>query len=199
MNPFRNLLATLWALLGFLCGPLAPVLTGQIISSPVLASSGTSTASGAGTTNITMVTVTLPTNVLAVLNAPAGLGTGPLATGFRIRAWGHVANNANAKSVVIRIGGVQGDSMPITASVGNVWWFDCQVNFRTAGPGAGAQPYFCFGTQGPGTATSVINNPASAATVPIDPTTGIAVALVAAIQTSAADITVDGYVIELTQ
>lgn len=175
---------------------LAPIRAQGVsfAATPTIVSSGVAVNSPAGTSNITITSVNLPSS----LQAGAVTGFGTHAAGWRIVVYGHVANNANPKSVVVRVAGVTLDSVPVTVSVANTWVIQCVVTFRTAGPGAGAQAYFCTGDQGPGTETSTVNNP-PASTVSFDPTIVQALAVIAAIQTSAADIVLDGYFAELIQ
>lgn len=160
---------------------------------PTVVSSGVSTASPAG--NVTITSLTLPAQQLA---AGVNNGVGGHASSWNFTVWGHAANNANAKSVVLRVAGSDIDSLPLTASSANEFVFYCQVIFRTAGPGTGAQPYFCVGIQGPSTPTTILNSPI-ASTITFDPTVVQPILVVAGIQTSAADIVVDGYTIELVQ
>lgn len=175
----------------------APVLAQGVsfAAVPTVVSSGVSTPSPAGTANVTIVSNTLPANQVAL---GAATGVGPHASSWNITIAGHVANNANAKSVVLRVAGADLDSLPVTASTANEFFFYCQVWFRTAGPGTGAQPYFCLAVQGPSTPTTILNSPI-ASTVTFDPTVTQPFLIVAGIQTSAADIVVDSYSVQVVQ
>lgn len=156
----------------------------QISAVPTICSNHDSTATPAGTVD-SLTVCAVPASVLA---RPA-----VHSTSLRVIVYGHVANNANAKSALIDLAG-RLDSLPITASVANRFRFTCIIAFRTAGPGTGAQPFYCFGEQGPGTATSVI----SGGTVSFDPTVTQVIRLVIR-QTSAGDATLDGFTVELVQ
>lgn len=187
--------ALIWfASLGVIRAPAQGV---SFSTTPTVVSSGVSVSSGAGTSNITITSVNLPASQLQ-LGAVTGVGSH--ASSWRIAIMGHAANNANAKSVVVRVAGVSLDSLPLTASAGVEWLITCQIYFRSAGPGVGAQPYWCTAVQGPAAPNTILlNNPGSLAAVNFDPTVSQPLAVIAAVQTAAADIVLDAYSVELVQ
>lgn len=198
MNKLKRFLAglALLKLLVFAPSALAQGIVNPSIALPALFSSGTAFAS-TGTGVQTLYTNNVPANVLQSLSS-----VGTLHQAIFIYVYGHVVNNADAKSVTITFGGVTLDSIPITASTANAFEFECVIHFRTAGPGAGAQPYSCLGTQGPGTPTTAINQIGGsgvAATVSVDPTTALAVATKQVIGATTGDVIQDGIFVSVVQ
>lgn len=138
----------------------------------------TTTNSGAGN----------PANLKAVV-IPAGL-IATIGQAVRIRAWGTGANNANAKSVRVTVGGnlLTGQGLQISTSAH--WYMELTV-YRTSATGAAVSMW----GQNNGTAQDVVQS-VSGLTVPDWTTTGITVQFDCT-QTSAADVTQEGVSVEL--
>lgn len=137
----------------------------------------TTTSSGAGS----------PANLKAV-TIPAALLPAD-GQGIRIRAWGTGANNANAKSVRVTIGGNLLTGQGLQISINAYWYMEMTV-YRT---GATSADVAMWG-QNNGTAQDVVQS-LSGLTVPNWTTTGLTVQFDCT-QTSAADVTQEGVSVE---
>lgn len=134
-------------------------------------------------------TFTLPANALNVPSVNANT------RGMRVRAWGQVANNANAKSVQLKLGAGAAVNVTgaITASQANLWSMDVVVLVRTFGA-AGALSVGSFGAQGAGTPTHVELDTILSS---FDLTATMVVVIGAGNQTAGSDVTCDGAIVEL--
>lgn len=121
---------------------------------------------------------------------PAGALTLALGRGLRIRASGSFANNANAKTVVVKYGATTILTITATVSVANVWYFDVFVLVRTAT----SQICGGFGAQGAGTPTFVVADATAGETI----ANAITIA-VSGTQTSAGDIVQDCLIVDYLQ
>lgn len=106
---------------------------------------------------------------------------------LRIRGWGTLANNVNAKSVLLKFGATTVITVPMTASTANFWHIDAIVAVR----GATSQIASAIGAQGTGTPTHVENQASPAETISGDITVQFT-----GVQTAAADIVQDGLLAE---
>lgn len=182
-------ISALQALLGELFG------TGQL---PTGITSGvTQFPAGQTTGTLPMVAVVDVTS----LSSPAGatpalksvtLPAGALSTtgfrGVRVRAWGTFANNASAKTVLVKFGATTLVTVTATVSTANTWEIDAVVYVRTATTQTGLGR----GSQGAGTPTFVALDTAPGETL----ANAIAIAC-SGTQTSAADIIQDGFTVDL--
>lgn len=108
--------------------------------------------------------------------------------GVRIRAWGTLANNANAKTILIKFGATTLITVTGTASTTNTWHIDAVVYVRTAV----TQIAHAFGAQGPGTPTFVTLD-----STPGETLSGAISIACSGTQTAAADIIQDGLTVDL--
>lgn len=127
------------------------------------------------------------TPALKSFTLPAGLLSTVGFRGVRIRAWGTFANNASAKTVLVKFGATTLVTVTATVSTANTWDISAEVYVRTATTQTGIGR----GAQGAGTPTFVTLDTAPGETL----ANTIAIAC-SGTQTSAADIIQDGFTID---
>lgn len=165
-----------------------PSTANPISAVPAVLSWGQAVTSATTGANVNLFTTpNIPANIL---QQPGGQNTS-----LWVRVHGVVANNANAKTIRLQFAGLTLDSLIVTASTANTWWFECTVQFRTAGPGAGNQSSFCHAAQGNGTATTIDISQ----TVSLDPTIAQAFTVQIANQTAGSDVTQNGLTLFVVQ
>jgi hypothetical protein len=147
----------------------------------VLVADATATSSGAGSP-VTLKTRSIPAATLNGTSTPF----------LHIRAWGHTANNANAKTVAVQIASTTLISIAATVSVVDTWQCDVIIGWRANGAAAQSVGGECAQGVPGGTVTT---SPATNATITFDPTAAQTVLVQAAVQTSAGDIVQDGWAI----
>lgn len=125
-------------------------------------------------------------------NINAGTVNGSGSTFLHVRAWGHTANNANGKTVGIKIAGLQVITFTLTASAVDQW--SCDLIFGWAQTGANPQS---VGGECTGNATGTVAVPSTA-----NPSFDWGAAQnvnVPVTQTSAGDVTQDGFFVEIIE
>lgn len=161
---------------------------GQSSTFPVgLTSTGT-VPMFAGVDIVSLNSLAGATPALKSFAIPAGALSTTGFRGLRVRGSGSFANNANAKTVLLKFGGTTVATVTATASVANTWMIEGTVWVRTAT----TQICQAFGTNSPGTPTFVSTNVTAAETL-----SGAITLAFTGTQTSAADIVQDEMIVEL--
>lgn len=116
--------------------------------------------------------------------------------GLRVTVSGSTANNANAKTVQLKIGGAIAVTLPLTISVVDLWTMTATVQVN---PAAGSQAQTLLAASGVhGIANGAFAGVMGAGpTISFDATIAVPILVVASTQTSAADIIQRGIYVEL--
>lgn len=170
--------------------------TGQypVGAAPSIGSTFPAGAAATGTlpmvANVDVTSLSSPaggTPALKSFAMPAGALSTSGFRGVRIQAWGSFANNASAKTVLIKFGATTLITVTATVSVANSWSIEASVWVRTAT----TQTACGRGMQGAGTPTFVTLDSSPGETI----ANSISIAC-SGTQTSAADIIQDGFIVD---
>lgn len=154
----------------------------------VIFSDGSASTSATTGSDATLKTITIPVTL-----ATGGVMNGNT-RGARLRAWGVVANNANAKSARLTVAGTAINvTGAITASQANSWHMEALVLIRTFGA-TGALSVSTLGAQGSNTPTHIELDTQIAS---VNLLASFTMLVTAGAQVAGSDVTCDGCIVEL--